>query len=339
MKKSIYLLFLLLSISVSSQSLSKLYKKVSSSVVYIDIESLDYSEVLFSNKVNTEESLGSGVLINEEGYIWTAAHVIQSAEKITVEFTDGDSYEATVVSSDSNADVALLKILDTFDIKKKKVAVIADSDKANIGDNVFIIGAPHGLKQSLSRGIISGKFEPENMSNTFQKVEFIQTDASINPGNSGGPMFNMNGEVIGIASRIYTKSGGFDGIGFAVSSNIATKILSENIGWSGMETLFLSPEFAALLNVPQQSGVLITKISTKGKAGKIGLKGGFVPINFAGQEILLGGDIILEVAGVRIIDQSSLVLIREKLETVEKGTKISLVILRYGQEIPTTYIK
>ena len=327
----------LLSLSISSQELSKLYKKVSSSVVYIDIESLDYSEVLFSQQINKEESLGSGVLVSEEGLIWTASHVIQSAEKITVEFTDGDVYEAEVISSDTNADVALIKIKDSFEIKKKKVAVIGDSDKAQIGDNVFIIGAPHGLKQSLSRGIVSGKFIPENMSNTFEQVEFIQTDASINPGNSGGPMFNMKGEVIGIASRIYTTSGGFDGIGFAVSSNIATKILSEKGSWTGMETLFLTPELSALLNVPQKAGVLVTKVSTKGKAAKVGLVGGFIPINIAGQEILLGGDIILEIAGVVIEDQSSLHLVKEKLETIERGTNISIVILRHGQKIATTY--
>lgn len=338
MKKIIYLLFFV-SICGSAQNLSKLYKKVSSSVVFIDIESLDYSEVLFSQQVNKEESLGSGVLVSEEGYIWTAAHVIQSAEKITVEFKDGDVYEAEVITSDPNADVALIKVINGFEIKDKTVAEIGNSDNAEVGDNVFIIGAPYGLKQSISRGIISGKFVPEKMSSAFEKVEFMQTDASINPGNSGGPMFNMKGEVIGIASSIYTKSGGFDGIGFSVTSNTASKLLHENGNWSGMETMFLFPEIAALLNVPQKAGILITKISTKGKAGKIGLKGGFVPISFAGQEILLGGDIIVEVAGFRIIDQSSLALIKKKLDNVEKGTKVSIVVLRYGEEFPTTYIK
>lgn len=228
--KKLALLILFISFSVSSQNLPKLYEKVNSSVVFIDIESFDYSEVLFSQKVNTEESLGSGVLVGEEGYIWTAAHVIQSAEKITVEFTDGDKYEAEVIASDTNADVALIRVKDSFDLKKKEVAVIADSDKAKIGDNVFIIGAPHGFKQSLSRGIVSGRFVPEGLSSNFEKVEFLQTDASINPGNSGGPMFNMDGQVIGIASRIYTTSGGFDGIGFAVASNVAKKLLADVTG-------------------------------------------------------------------------------------------------------------
>ncbi|WP_152286700.1 S1C family serine protease [Flavicella marina] len=338
MKKLVYL-FLFLSISISAQSLSKLYDKVSSSVVYINIESYDYSQVLFSNQVNKEESLGSGVLIGEDGLIWTAAHVIQAAEEITVEFTDGDVYKAEVISSDTNADVALIKVSENFQLKQKQIAKIGDSDKTNIGDDIFIIGAPHGFKQSLSRGIVSGRFVPENLSHRFEKVEFIQTDASINPGNSGGPMFNMKGEIVGIASRIYTTSGGFDGIGFAVASNVAKKVLNSKANWSGIESLVLSPELCALLNVPQSGAILITKVSTKGRAGKLGLIGGFIPVNIAGQDLLLGGDIILEIGSVKIIDESSLDLIQEKLQNIPTGTKVSIVVLRHGEVISTTYDK
>ncbi len=330
---------LFISITTSAQDLSKLYKKVSSSVVYINIESYDYSDVLFSHEIRKENSLGSGVLIGEEGLIWTAAHVIQASEEITVEFIDGDIYQAEVISSDSNADIALIKIIKDFKLKDKKVAIIGDSDKASVGDNVFVIGAPHGFKQSLSKGIISGKYIPENLSNRFEKVEFLQTDASINPGNSGGPMFNMKGEVIGIASRIYTASGGFDGIGFAVSSNVAKKVLEGRHNWSGIESLLLSPELTALLNVPQKSGVLITRVSSKGKAGKLGLIGGFIPANIAGQDVLLGGDIILEIVGVKVEGRTSLELVQNKLGSIEKGSKISIVILRQGKIISTIYEK
>jgi len=338
MKKLVFISFLF-SISISAQDLSKLYQKVASSVVYVTIETNDFSEVLFNQKIRKQESLGSGVLIAENGLIWTAAHVIQAAEKITVEFTDGDIYEAEVVSSDTNADVALIQVQKDFKLKKKSIAKIGDSDYANIGDNVFIIGAPHGFKQSLSRGIISGKYTPENLSNRFEKVEFLQTDASINPGNSGGPMFNMKGEVIGIASRIYTVSGGFDGIGFAVTSNIAKKVLTGKHNWSGIESLVLSPEMTALLNVPQKSAVLIIKVSSRGKAGKLGLMGGYIPANIAGQDILLGGDIILEIAGIKIEDPSSMDIIQKRLMTIEEGAKVSVVLLRHGQLISTTYKK
>lgn len=338
MKKIVFLL-LFVAVGMSAQDLSKLYKKVSSSVVYINIESFDYSEVIFSQQVRKQESLGSGVLIGKEGLIWTAAHVIQASEKITVEFTDGDIYEAEVVSSDMNADVALIKVIDSFQLKKKEIAKVGDSDNVKIGDDIFIIGAPHGFKQSLSKGIISGRYTPENLSNRFEKVNFFQTDASINPGNSGGPMFNMKGEIVGIASRIYTTSGGFDGIGFAVTSNIANKVLKNGHNWSGFESLVLSPELSALLNVPQNGGILITKVSTKGKAGKLGLVGGFIPVTIAGQEILLGGDIILEIAGLKIEGPSSLELVEERLLSIKEGTKVSIVILRQGQIVSTTYDK
>ena len=337
--KKILFLFLFLSATISAQDLSKLYKKVSSSVVYITIESNDYSKVLFRQEVMKEQSLGSGVLIGEEGLIWTAAHVIQAAEKITVEFTDGEIYKAHVITSDTNADVALIQISKDFQLKKKDVAKIGNSDHTNIGDNVFIIGAPHGFKQSLSRGIISGKYIPKNLSNRFEQVEFIQTDASINPGNSGGPMFNMKGEVIGIASRIYTISGGFDGIGFAVASNIAKKVLTGKHNWSGIESIILSPEMTALLNVPQKSAILITKVSSQGKAGKLGLIGGFIPVTVAGQDFLLGGDIILEIAGVEIEDKSSLDMVRQRLISKKEGTIVSIVVLRHGQIVSTTYKK
>ena len=144
-----------------------------------------------------------------------------------------------VIVSNPNADVALLKLEGNFEKKEKEIAKIGNSDETLIGEDIFVIGAPHGFKQSLSKGIISGKYINEALSNDFEKVEFLQTDAAINPGNSGGPMFNMKGEVIGIASRIYTLSGGFDGIGFAVTSNVAKNILDEtNSPWTGMESLF-----------------------------------------------------------------------------------------------------
>lgn len=333
------LLAILISTSAYAQELSKLYKEVSSSVVFINIETYDYSQVLFGQEVNKEESLGSGVLISKNGEIWTAAHVINAAEKISVEFKNGDKYEAEVVSSDYTADVALIKIKGDFSMKGKSIATIGDSSKSDVGDNVFIIGAPHGFKQSLSRGIISGKYVPDNMSNRFEKVEFIQTDASINPGNSGGPMFNMKGQIIGIASRIYTTSGGFDGIGFAVSSNVASKVLQDKEQWAGIESMFLTPELSAMLNVPQSSGILITKVSSKGKAGKLGLVGGYIPVSIAGQDILLGGDIILELAGIRIESPASLALVEQRLSEQDPGTVISLVILRHGEEIPLTYTK
>jgi serine protease Do len=331
MKSLIASLLLFLTLTSWAQPLPKLFKKLSKSVVFIDVVSYDYSNLIYNQTVGEEESLGSGVLISENGMIWTASHVIQHAEKIKVEFLDGDNYEAEVIASDPNADVALLKISPGFELKNKTVAVIGDSDKTEVGEDIFVIGAPHGFKQSLSKGIISGRYSPESLSNDFDTVEFLQTDAAINPGNSGGPMFNMKGEVVGIASRIYTLSGGFDGIGFAVTSNVAKAILEDsNSPWTGMESIVLSEDMASILNVPQKSGLLILKLSSKGSVAKLGLRGGFIPSTIAGKDILLGGDIVLEFAGIEIQNQSSIHAIKEKLKVLNKGEKVSFSVLRNG---------
>ncbi|MFC5048492.1 S1C family serine protease [Aquimarina hainanensis] len=326
------LFFLLFVVSVQAQKLSDLYKKVNSSVVVIEIISVGTESNGSNRQLVKESSQGSGVLISEDGKIWTAAHVVQSAEVVSVEFVDGDIYEATIVSSNPQADVALLQIKNNFQLKNKKVATIGDSDKTLIGEDVFVLGAPHGFKQSLSRGIISGRYVPDHRSNDFVKIEFLQTDAAINPGNSGGPMFNMKGEVIGIASRIYSASGGFSGIGFAVSSNIAQKLLSEeeNI-WTGMEGLLITGNVAKALNVPQESGLLVLSTATQGAASKLGLQGGYVPAVIDGVELLLGGDVILQIAGIPFTDDNSGYLIKKKLKEFKKGEKISISILRHGK--------
>ncbi|MDY8135962.1 S1C family serine protease [Aquimarina sp. 2201CG5-10] len=331
--KKLLLFFLFISIKcIYSQNLANLYKQVNSSVVVIDVVSVGSEGEGVSRRLVTQESQGSGFLVSNEGHIWTAAHVIQSAEVITVEFLDGDRYEADVLASNPNADVALLKIKEEFVLKNKKIVTIADSDKVMIGEDVFVLGAPHGFKQSLSRGILSGRHIPENLSNDFIKVEFLQTDAAINPGNSGGPVFNMKGEVIGIASRIYTMSGGFDGIGFAVTSNIANKLLMEepNI-WTGMEGKLVTGVLAKALNIPQKSGLLILNASTKGAAGKLGLRGGEIPAVIDGEEILIGGDVILEIAGIKFENEKSIFLIREKITSFQKGDSISITVLRDGK--------
>ena len=332
LKITTFIFILFISLSGYSQKLSELYNEVKSSVVVINV--LNMSSQSIDGKIQkvAEASLGSGVLISKDGMIWTAAHVVHSADLVEVEFLDGDVYEAEVISSNPQADVALIKIGTKFQLKQKKVVKIGDSDKTQVGEDVFVLGAPHGFKQSLSRGILSGRYQPENLSNDFIEIEFLQTDAAINPGNSGGPMFNMKGEVIGIASRIYTESGGFEGIGFVMSSNIAKKLLMEEPSlWGGIESILISDDIAAALNVPQQSGLLIIAVSSKGSGSLIGLKGGYIPANINGSEVLIGGDIILKIGGIKIKDNNSLFQIREYIKTAKIGESISISILRHGQ--------
>jgi len=332
MKKSFVVILLVLGYQVRSQNLAQLYQQVSSAVVVIHVEGVAPEGEGETFQLSMAATQGSGVLVQDDGLIWTAAHVIQSAEMVTVEFLDGDRYPAEVMASNPLADVAVLKISGEFQLKDKKVATLGDSDKVQIGEDVFVIGAPHGFKQSLTRGILSGRYIPEKLSNDFEQIDFLQTDAAINPGNSGGPLFNLKGEVIGIASSIYTTSGGFEGIGFAAPSNRAQSLLEDaNNPWTGMETLLLNPELAQVLNVPQKTGLLVVALSSKGSAGKLGLRGGYIPANINGTELLLGGDIILEVAGIKFENKNSRSLIKQKLEAYESGELVPIVILRNGQ--------
>ncbi|WP_366143736.1 trypsin-like serine protease [Algibacter sp.] len=163
-------------------------------------------------------------------------------------------------------------------------------------------------------------------------MEFLQTDAAINLGNSGGPMFNMKGEVAGITSCIYSVYGGFTGIGFAVSSNTAKRLLMEAPTiWTGMESIIITSNIAKALNIPRESGLLILKLSSKGVANKIGLRGGTIDANIDGKDLIIGGDIILDFAGISFDTLNFQSLIQEKLENFDTGDKIPITILRQGK--------
>ena len=173
-------------INATSQSLPDLFEDVSESVVVIGTESSKQLGGGTDNKVS-EQGLGSGVLISNDGLIWTAAHVVQLAENLKVKFRDGSMYFARVVSTDPTADVAMIQV--DADISDKRVATVGNSDSARIGEDVFVIGAPRGLEYSLSRGIISGRITQHNPEFGGTTVDLLQMDAAINPGNSGGPVF------------------------------------------------------------------------------------------------------------------------------------------------------
>lgn len=332
MKKLTLIICLLISFIANAQTLSQRYNEVKSSVVVIDIISVQAKVANANIELVGKVSQGSGVLISEDGLIWTAAHVVQSAEKVRVEFFDNDVYEAEVLSSNTQADVALIKIKDKFKLKHKKVVEIGNSDALQIGEDIFVVGAPLRLKQSLSKGILSGRHTLEGLSNDFVNIEFLQTDAAINSGNSGGPMFNMKGEVVGITSSIFSTSGGFNGIGFAVASNVAKRLLMEEpTVWTGMESVIITGNIAKALNVPQESGLLVLNLSSKGAANKIGLKGGTIEATIDGVELLIGGDIILDFAGIKFEDTNFQNLIKQKLEEHIQGDIIKISILRNGK--------
>jgi len=330
MKHFIIIIIISIPGALCGQSLSVLYKKVSPSVVVIETkEKVKGSD----GQVSYMGSQGSGVLISDQGEILTAAHVVNNAEHITVIFHDGKKFPAKVVRLATVADVALIKLV-YFD-NHYPVAELGDSDLADVGDDAFIIGAPFGLEYSLSKGIISGKSIEKTRMEGFTFAEFFQTDAAINHGNSGGPMFNMEGEVIGLVSSIVSESGGFDGIGFAATINVTRQLVveSDKRRWTGINGVLVDRELARLLNVPQPGGILIQSVVALSPAFMADLKGGNVPFRIGDQEISIGGDIILAVNDIPIVSEENIIAFFKSIYLMEKEARNSfkLKILRAGK--------
>ncbi|MDC3388653.1 trypsin-like peptidase domain-containing protein [Flavobacteriaceae bacterium] len=300
MKKiTLFFILIFLTYKTNAQNITNIYKKVNTSVVTILTESKSI-ETNFESTI--ESSLGSGVLISKEGEILTAAHVVNKAEKITIKFTSGEEIPAKVIRSISIADIALIKL--SWMPENYTVAQIGNSDKTNIGEKIMIIGAPYGLGNSLSVGYISGKHTNQKRTSGFALNEYFQTDASINHGNSGGPMFNLKGEVIGISSYIISESGGFQGLGFAVTSNLAKKLVIEgHTKWTGINGYLIDKVTAWLLNVPFNGGMLVESVVDFSPAYYGGIKGGFQKVNLNGKDVILGGDIILSVNDIPLTQE------------------------------------
>jgi serine protease Do len=277
--------------------------------------------------------VGSGVLISGDGKILTAAHVVQAADFVSVEFVGGEQASARVVASYPLADVALLKVDATppGDVPAR----LGDSDAVHVGDDVFVTGAPYGLSHSLTVGHVSGKHTSREVIAGLSNVELFQTDAAINQGNSGGPMFNMSGEVVGVVSRIVSRSGGFEGLGFAVTSNVARKLLFErNAFWTGVDAYLLTGDMARIFNLPQTAGLLVMRAAENSPASDLNLMAGTVRANVGGQELVVGGDIMLEVAGVPVTeDWGALAQMQAALGKLQPGEPYKVKVLRWGRVV------
>lgn len=301
---------------------AELYEINSSSVVTI------YTAGVNPNSRQAERGLGSGVLI-ENDRVMTAAHVIESAQSIEVHFKDGTMVPAVVVASLESSDIALLRLLKTH--PEPVIAKLADSDKTRVGEPVFIIGSPFGITQTLSVGHLSGRMT-RGMLAGGSSIEFLQTDTAINTGNSGGPMFNVRGEVIGIVSFILTKSGGFDGIGFATSSNTAREALLHSSGLlAGFEGIVLDETLTRILNLPE-AGLLLQRVVPGSIAEKAGLRAGTIPAKIGDQTLMLGGDVIVEIDGLMCANPHDFDALKNKTALDDENT-YSLRILRDGQEL------
>ncbi len=269
---------------------AKLYREVLPTVVTI----FTSRQMLTPQGLLGERGLGTGVLISPECHVLTAAHVVEGADSILVKTQDGRLRPAELIYSESSADIALVRLL--IPAPELKHANLGDSDQLAIGQATYVIGAPYGFESSFSAGHISGFREFGRLYDGTILIEFIQTDAAINSGNSGGPVFDSRGEVIGIASRILTESGGFQGLGFVVAINTAKQLLAlEDRPWMGIEGVFLDADMLRqILNLNVEGGLLVQHVAKGSPADKAGLRGGKVPAQILGQEILLGGDLIVE---------------------------------------------
>ena len=318
-------------VPAEAQTVRDVFKKVAPSVVVIRARGRDVGTGGQSRFGET----GSGVLVSRDGRVMTAAHVVHSMDEISVQFLGGETVSARVVASEPAADLSLLQLERVP--PGVTVAAMADSNTVEVGDPVIIVGAPYGLAYSLSAGYISARWPPNTVYKTMPLAEFFQTTATINTGNSGGPMFAMNGQVIGIVSHNISKSGGSEGLGFVVTLNTAKELLLEKRSfWSGLEGLMLNDELSDILNLPPQATGYIIKTVAKGSPGdQLGLRGATQVVTISGQEVPLGGDILLTVEGIPL-RAANMPKIRDQMNRAQSGQPFKITILRAGQVLELT---
>ncbi len=244
--------------------------------------------------------LGSGVIVSDSGYILTNNHVVEGADEIEVVLNDGRNARAKVIGTDPETDLAIVKIA----LDKLPVIVLGNSDLAQVGDQVLAIGNPFGVGQTVTSGIVSALGRNQLGINTFEN--FIQTDAAINPGNSGGALVDTNGNLLGINTAIYSRSGGNMGIGFAIPVSTAKQVLEGIVkdgqitrGWIGVEPNNLSPELAETFEVKTRQGVIITGVLQNGPAAKAGIRPGDVIVKIANALVPDVAHLLSAVAGLK----------------------------------------
>ncbi len=248
----------------------------------------------------TQAGLGSGVIVSPEGYILTNNHVVEGADAIEVILNDSRRTQAKVIGTDPDTDLAILKI----ELDKLPVMVLGSSDALQVGDQVLAIGNPFGVGQTVTGGIVSALGRNQLGINTFEN--FIQTDAAINPGNSGGALVDVTGNLMGINTAIYSRSGGSMGIGFAIPVSTAKLVLEGIVkdgqvtrGWIGVEPSDLSPELAETFGVKTKKGVIITGVLQNGPAAQAGVRPGDVIVNVGGKAVGNVSELLSSVAALK----------------------------------------
>jgi S1-C subfamily serine protease len=321
--------------SNSELTLPDLFAKVEKSVV--QITDSDETDPLHSR-------LGSGFVYDTNGHIITNNHVVSGGGRLDVTFLDGTVYRATLIGSDPFTDLAILYVKEVPPEKLVPLP-LADSSGIRVGEQVAAIGNPFGLSGSMTAGIISGlgRLIPAQEAGDFSIPDVIQTDAPINPGNSGGPLLNMRGQVIGINSAIFSTTGQFAGVGFAIPSDTMAKVVPSLITtgsfqhpWLGVAGRDMTPGIADRLGLEEPRGFLVMEVVDGSPAAQAGIRGGDEDATIDGAPVKLGGDVIVGVDNktVRKIDDILVYLQREKAV----GDELQLTILRDGQEMQVTAV-
>ncbi len=281
-------------------------------------------------EVPSDNSLGSGVIVSQDGLILTNNHVVTSADAIEVALADGRKLSATLVGADPESDLALLQV----DAKNLPSITFASSDKLDVGDIVLAIGNPFGVGQTVTQGIVSALGRNHLGINTYEN--FIQTDASINPGNSGGALIDTGGNLVGINSAIYSRNGGSMGIGFAIPISIAKQVIEQiakegtvTRGWVGVEAQNLTPELAESFGLSSASGALVAGVLANSPADRAGLKAGDVLVAINDKPVINSATMLNLIA---VLEPNK----NAKLKIVRAQKKIDIKILIGKRPAPPT---
>ena len=304
----------------------EVFDRVHPAVVNIATTTLSMS---FWLEIIPRQGQGSGFIIDREGYILTNNHVVAKAQKITVTMADGNKISATLIGRDPTSDLAVIRIPSTY---VNSVVALADSDTVRVGQKAIAIGNPFGLSHTLTTGIVSALKRGIRTQDGNQIDDLIQTDAAINPGNSGGPLLNSSGEVIGINTAIYSLSGGYQGIGFAIPINLARGVATQLITsgrvarpWLGISGISITPVLSEGLGLDVREGVLVVDVVRGSPAHQAKLRGGHNEVIIGGRRLLLGGDIITSIGERGTADMKDLIRIVGKMKV---GQTVTLHILR-----------
>ncbi len=317
-------------ISRDEQITTEVFQNTHNAVVNIAATTLTMN---FWRQIIPKQGQGTGFVIDKKGYILTNNHVVEDANKISVTLGNGSKVDAVLIGRDPSSDLAIIKIPQRA---VQQVAKLGDSDEIRVGQKAIAIGNPFGLSHTLTTGIISA-LNRQIQSNGGALYHLIQTDAAINPGNSGGPLLNSNGEVIGINTAIFSMSGGYQGIGFAIPVNRAKQVATQLITrgryakpWLGISGIGLNQDLDSLLKIGIHEGVLVAGVVPGSPAEKGGIRGGKTDLIYGNLRLSVGGDIILSIDGKKLKDMDALVA---EVNRHQVGDPIRMQVWRNGKKI------